>query len=60
MTGTPIEQRIRKYAFIHNCDLDEATRTVLIEVMSEINSARTTEGLYDKLFTDENNRPLVP
>ena len=60
MTGTPIEQRIRKYAFIHNCDLDEATRKVLIEVMSEINSARTTEGLYDKLFTDENNRPLVP
>ena len=60
MTGTPIEQRIRKYAFLHNCDLDDATRKVFIEVMSEINAARTTEGLYDRLFKTEDNRPFVP
>ena len=52
MNLTPLEQRIRNYAFLHNCDMDEATFKVLVEVVNETSKNRKTEGLYDKLFQE--------
>lgn len=50
---TALEKRIRTYAFVNNCDLDEATRRVLVEVLREASMAHTQEGLYDSLFGRE-------
>ena len=50
---TPLEKRIRTYAFIHQCDLAEATHKVLVEVLREASAAHTQEGLYDSLFDRE-------
>lgn len=44
-----LEKRIKTYAFVHQCDLDEATYKVLVEIVFECKVARTSEGLYDKL-----------
>lgn len=47
---TPLQDRIRTYAFQHDCDLDEATLHVLREILHEAAMRRTQEGLYDSLF----------
>lgn len=47
---TPLQERIRTYAFQNECDFDEATLHVLREVLQEAARQRTQEGLYDSLF----------
>ena len=48
--STPLQKRIRTYAFQHDCDLDEATLPTLREVVREAAMRSTQEGLYDSLF----------
>ena len=52
-TRTPIEGKVLAYAFLHNCDTDEATFKVLVDVVNETSKDRKTEGLYDKLFQEQ-------
>ena len=47
---TPLQERIRTYAFKNECDFDEATLHVLREILQEAAMRRTQEGLYDSLF----------
>ena len=47
---TPLQDRIRTYAFQNDCDLDEAALHVLREILKEAAMQRTQEGLYDSLF----------
>ena len=47
-----IERRIKTFAFVNNCDLDKATRKVILQVAGELNTRTDTEGLYDELFGD--------
>jgi len=50
---TPIEKKIRTYAFNHrNMDLDEATYWVMTEVVHNTNKSNV-EGLYDRLFGED-------
>lgn len=49
----PLRDRIRAYAFQHDCDLDEATYKVLAEIRNEIMTRKTKAGLYDSLFGTE-------
>ena len=44
-----LKKRIKTYAFVHQCDLDEATYKVLLEIVNECRDERSTEGLFDKL-----------
>ena len=50
---TELEKRIRTYAFANNCDFDEAAFQVLSKIVKECQGARSYEGLYDKLFKEE-------
>lgn len=50
---TPLQRRIKTYAFTHQCDLDTAAYKVLRDITSEITMTRKTEGLYDGLFGGE-------
>ena len=50
---TPIEKKIRTYAFNHrNMNLDEATYWVMTEVGHGTNKSNV-EGLYDRLFRED-------
>ena len=49
---TPIERRIRTYAFLNDCDLDEASYEVAREIVREAMASRSWEGLYDRLFKE--------
>lgn len=49
----PLQDRIRAYAFQHDCDLDEATYKVLAEIRNEIMTRKTKAGLYYSLFGTE-------
>lgn len=50
---SPLERRIKTYAFTHNCDLDEAFYKVIKEVSSELSMTTKKEGLYDRYFGTE-------
>lgn len=49
---TPIEKKIRTYAFNHNTGLDESTYRVMAEVVRSTNNSNA-EGLYDRLFGED-------
>ena len=50
---TPIEKKIRTYAFNHrNMNLDEATYWVMTEMVHGTNKSNV-EGLYDRLFRED-------
>lgn len=55
---TPIEEKIRTYAFTHQCDFDEATYKVLAELMYSL-ANHDVEGLYDRLF-QKGDKASVP
>lgn len=44
---TELENLIRTYAFVHDCDLDEAALHVLEDLLKE---TTTYVGLYDRMF----------
>lgn len=46
-----LEKRIKTYAFTHDCDLDKATRKVMLAVAKEIEAMTTCDGLFDMLFS---------
>lgn len=50
---TPVQDRIRTFAFQDGCDFDEATYKVLAEIRNEIMTRKTKAGLYDSLFGTE-------
>jgi len=50
---TNLEQTIRKYAFTHDCDMDEAAYRVLVDILHDVSIGRSREGLYDRLFSTE-------
>ena len=50
MNESPLERKVKTYAFTHQCDLDTAAYKVLRDITSETNMTRNTEGLYDRLF----------
>lgn len=54
---SPIQDRIRTYAFKNECDFDEATLHVLREILQNAAMQRTTEGLYDSLFVSREEKP---
>lgn len=56
-TISPIQNRIRTYAFKNECDFDEATLHVLREILQEAAMMRTQEGLYDSLFVFREEKP---
>ena len=53
---SPLERRIKTYAFTHQCDLDTASYKVLRDITSEITQNRKTEGLYDSLFGGQDGK----
>ena len=53
MNESPLERKVKTYAFTHQCDLDTAAYKVLRDITSEITMTRKTEGLYDGLFGGE-------
>ena len=56
-TISPIQDRIRTFAFQDGCDFDKATYTVLNEELNKCTTQRTTEGLYDRLFVSREEKP---
>ena len=56
-TISPIQDRIRTFAFQDGCDFDKATYTVLNEELNKCTTRRTTEGLYDRLFVPREEKP---
>ena len=47
---SPLERRIKTYAFVHDTDVDKASRRVLMQVAREVEMRNDTDGLYDELF----------
>lgn len=56
-TISPIQDRIRTFAFQNGCDFDEATMRVLREILNDASLKRTQEGLYDSLFVSREEKP---
>lgn len=54
---TPVQDRIRTFAFQDGCDFDEATLHVLREIINDAALKRTQEGLYDSLFAFREEKP---
>ena len=56
-TISPIQDRIRTFAFQDGCDFDEATMRVLREIFNDASLKRIQEGLYDSLFVSREEKP---
>lgn len=55
---TALENEIRKYAYIHECDMDMATYRVMIDQINEIQRNRSCKGLYDRFFKEASTSSL--
>lgn len=53
MGESPLEKRIKAYAFANGVDFDEASFRVLNDLVKLAQSKRSYEGLYDRMFKEE-------